>query len=405
MTVGKKIVFITFLFTTLTWMHLKSQVPPANEYGLNLAGSNGKIENVINMEVSPYVYESMQLISGRKINIPTDNLVINGDTLKPGQVSTRGQSTLNFKRKSISFKLNAAAVFRHGDRTEKLKKFDAISLSMDKYYTRNRLAFGMMEEMELFGLFYTFCDLRINGKSEGIYMIIERPEDWAQHKKKSPLVIRRGYDHNMDKIDMEKGINKTEKNNYLEEFKLVYKSIHKYHGPALYDTLSKWIDLDNYMKWLAFNFLVRNGDYADEVFFYIDPEIGKFRIIPWDYDDLFSVSPHEGKDVNKNIAGKLVFSSEDILDVKIATDPYLYTIYLSVFKQMLNTLTPGKLKTIFEDTWSELYPYYLNKEIISNSQNDYYKDANLQTLKYELGEKYMLLRKSIELYREYPGIK
>jgi spore coat protein H len=191
----------------------------------------------------------------------------------------------------------------------------------------------------------------------------------------------------------------------MEDFKKVYTSLNKYQGKELYDVLAKWIDLDNYMKWLAFNFLVRNGDYADEVFFYIDPAIGKFRIIPWDYDDLFSENPHEGKEVNKLIAGKLIFSSEDHLDVRIASDPYLYNIYLSVFKEVLNTLSANKLKNIFENTWAELYPYYSRKDIISNAQYDIYKDANLDNLKTEMNGRYHELTKSTDHYREYPGIK
>ena len=58
----------------------------------------------------------------------------------------------------------------------------------------------MMEKIGIFDLFYTFCELRLNGRSEGIFMVIERPEDWAIEKKNSPLIIRRGYDHKIDKI-------------------------------------------------------------------------------------------------------------------------------------------------------------------------------------------------------------
>ena len=60
--------------------------------------------------------------------------------------------------------------------------------------------------------------------------------------------------------------------------------------------MSQWIDLDIYMKWLAFNFFIRNGDYTDEVYFYMDPATGKYRIIPWDYDDIFASGPHEGSE-------------------------------------------------------------------------------------------------------------
>lgn len=395
---------LVFILTTLICFNVIGQVVQADNYSLNLSDSERKIENTINMNVSKSEYESIQSITGEKMDIRTNGLTINGDTIKPEKINTRGQTTLHFKRKSFGFKLNSGATFRHGEKTEKLKKFDVISLSMDKYYIRNRLSFGMMEGMGLFKLFYTFCDLRINSKSEGINMVIERPEDWAEHKKKSPLMLRRGYDHKIEKIETDKKIEKSEKNKYLDYYKEIYKSLNKFEGEELYNTLSNWIDLNNYMKWLVFNFMVRNGDYSDEVFFYIDPEINKFRIIPWDYDDTFAIAPHEGKDKSKKVVGdKLIFSSEDLLDVKIATDPYLYNTYLKVFKEVLDKITPDYLKVIFEETYSELYPYYSKQEIISNSQYDYFKDANLEYLRTEMLNLYLGLRSSRDRYLENPG--
>ena len=79
----------------------------------------------------------------------------------------------------------------------------------------------------------------------------------------------------------------------------------------------------------CFQFFVQNGDYSDEVFFYIDPKIRKFRIIPWDYDDIFANAPHEGGAENKKALSEInLFSTEDHLDEKIATDSYLIR-YLS----------------------------------------------------------------------------
>ena len=93
------------------------------------------------------------------------------------------------------------------------------------------------------------------------------------------------------------------------------------------------------MKWLAFNFIVKNGDYTDEVYFCIDPAVDKFKFIPWDYDDIFAIAPHEGNAIKKDAIGnKLIFSSEDKLDQKIANDAYLYHIYLSVFQKTLKLL-------------------------------------------------------------------
>ena len=189
---------------------------------------------------------------------------------------------------------------------------------------------------------------------------------------------------------------------YLSNYKQLYRSLDKDTGEGLYKILSEYIDLEGYMKWLAFNFLVRNGDYADEVFFYIDPEIEKYRIIPWDYDDIFAISPHEGKEQRNKILGdKLIFSSEDLLDQKIAADPYLYEGYLKRFKEVLDKLSPELLKNVIENSYAELYPFYSDEEIISNSKFDYYKDASLENLKDYMLSIYLSLSASRNNYLEY----
>ena len=98
--------------------------------------------------------------------------------------------------------------------------------------------------------------------------------------------------------------------------------------------------------------------------------------------DIFANAPHEGNTQrNKAIGDKLIFSSEDDLDKKIASDPYLYKAYLTKFKEVLEILSPAVLKQVFENTYAELYPYYSNKDIISNSEFDVYKDADIDNLK------------------------
>jgi spore coat protein H len=269
---------------------------------------------------------------------------------------------------------------------------------MDRNYCSNRLAFEMMEASQFFHLFYSFCELRINGQSEGIYMAIERPEDWAMKMKNSPLLIRRGYNSTIKKIKTDKKTERDKAKKYRGYFRQIYRSLNKYEGEELYKTLSNWLDMDIYMKWLAFNFFVRNGDYTDEVYFFVDPGTYKFSIIPWDYDDLFSIAPHEGNVESRKVLGdKLFFSTEDLLDKKIVTDPYLYKIYLIQFGELMNQLSTDVLKRVFENTYAELYPYYWDKEIISNSRYDRYKDANLIRLKNDM----LSLYEQLIFYRDY----
>jgi spore coat protein H len=360
------------------------------------------IENVILLNIPETEVDELRSTSGEKVNIATRRMIINGDTLNPKEISTRGQTTLMYKRKSLSIKLKSKAKFRHGDRKESLKKFSLLSLSMDRYYCRNRLAFEMMDSLGIFDLFYSFCELKINGNSEGVFMIVERPEDWAMKGKQSPLVIRRGYDHRMEETKTGNKSNRSETRKYLGYYRQIYKSLHDYEGEELYRVLQEYIDIDFYMRWLAFNFLVHNGDYSDEVFFYIDPEIGKYRIIPWDYDDIFATTPHEGvKQRDKAIGEKLIFSSEDLLDITIANDSYLYGVYKQQLKEVLETLSPDLFKKIIERTYAELYPYCSEREIISNCQYDHFKDANLGNLQVYLSEIYLSLCGLRRSYLEY----
>ena len=391
---------LSFLFLIRTSSY--GQVNQKDNYNLDLTNTERKIENIICLYISDSQYENLRSTTGEKVSIRSTILIINGDTIKPKDISTRGQSTLMFRRKSLSISLKSNASFRHGDRTESLNKFSLLNLSMDKYYCRNRLAFEMMEALGLFDLFYSFCELRINDRSEGVFMIMETPENWAFREKKSPLVIRRGYDHRIDKTKDNKKNDRTYDKKYISNYKQLYRSLDKNSGEGLYKILSEYIDLEGYMKWLAFNFLVRNGDYADEVFFYIDPEIEKYRIIPWDYDDIFAITPHEGKEQRNKILGdKLIFSSEDLLDQKIAADPYLYERYLKMFKEVLDELSPELLKNVIENSYAELYPFYSAEEIISNSKFDYYKDASLANLKDYMLSVYLSLSASRNKYLEY----
>jgi len=364
---------------------------------LRLNDSDRKVENTISFNSIYSNYEKILAITGEKISVATTLLVINGDTLDPVAISTRGQSSLSFRRKSFTFDLKSKALFRHGARAESFKKFYLLSLSMDRNYSSNRLAFEMMEDIRLFPLFYSFCELRINGQSEGIYMIVERPEDWAMKMKKSPLLIRRGYNHAIDKIKTGIAATGEEAKKDRENFNLIYKSLNKYNGEELYKVLSDLLDMETYMKWIGFNFFVKNGDYTDEVFFYVDRSINKFNIIPWDYDDLFVAAPHEGAVLNKKLrADKLFFSTEDLLDKKIVSDPYLYRQYLLQLRDLLSQLSPEILKKDFENTYAELYPYYSNKEIISKSAWDLYPGATLAKLREELSTLYIKL----SIYRE-----
>lgn len=394
--------FPGFIFFLLISYNSPGQGTDSVNYVLILNDKELKIENTISLYTSRAKYQALKTSQGSKMFLDAGSLIINGDSIIAQAIKTRGQSTLNFRRKSLSFSLKSNASFYHGEKKELLKKFYALSLCMDKDYINNRMAFEMMEHLGIFSLFYTFCEMRINDQSEGIYLVIERPEDWAIKRKGSPIIIRRGYNQSIDKIGSDDKTGKDEIRRHCENFRLIYKYLARYEGEELYRMIYPLIDLEHYMKWLGFNFLLRNGDYTDEVHFYYDNCKSKFGIIPWDYDDLFFSAPHEGSDVkNELIGSRLLFSAEDMLDKKIANDPFLYDIYLANFQEILIQLSPEVLKKIFENTFAELYPYYSEETIIGMSEYDAYHSTDIEKLKDDMTGLFLKINFYRDRYLDY----
>ena len=162
--------------------------------------------------------------------------------------------------------------------------------------------------------------------------------------------------------------------------------------------------VEDYLRWLAFNYLVRNGDYSDELYFYIDPKTKRFRIIPWDYDDIFKTGPHEGMEVwkSKMDPSSLIFSAEDELDVKIANDPFLYHQYLKCLSSIIEELSDEKIGLIISKVYEDLSPLFTSDIILKAASKDGYTTTpeNLRTdlsnvYQYFRGTKAIVLKKIV----------
>lgn len=365
-------------------LYLTAQHQDGNT-ALILEDVGNSIENTIEFAISKREFKTIKKVKTQKLYFEDREVTVNDKVYFAKEFHTRGQTSHDFRRKSLAIGFDKKVGFLKNGNQVRLKHVDALNLVWDKYYIRNRLAFGLMDKIQLSELFHTYGQVKINGSSEGVYLLIERPQDWALKKHNSPFIIRRGYDHRVDKLKTVHHLDSGLRQRYLEKYEHIYTIIEDYNAKELYQQLSKLIDVEMYMKWLAFNYLLRNGDYTDELYFYIDPEEDRFKLIPWDYDDVFSSEPHEGAEKRELCLGdRFIYSSEDPLDVKIAKDDYLYALYLEQFNKMLKQLTPEDFKVELESIYAELHPYYIKPEIISMSKYDWYNDADLENLKGEL---------------------
>jgi len=346
-------------------------------------------------------YKALRSSRGRKLSISKVQLIFNDDDIPVKSIKIRGKTSLYYPKKSFTLKLKDHLTIKTSDGSMSLKDYYLLSLSMDKNYVLNYTAYSLLKSLEIFDLGFNYCEVLINNETQGIYLIIERPEDYAFKTAKSPVLIRRGFNHEIDKIELNDKEYSGKSNYFRKKFNHVYSLCNRYSGKELYDSLNCYIDLSQYMRWLGFNYLVRNGDYTDELFLYYDSATEKFKIIPWDYDDLFAASPHEGKEARRTVqGGQFIFSSEDRLDKTIISDRYLYSRYLEELANLAEELNDEILFDIFQKTYCAVYPYYLDNDIIDVTQYDKYGRTNIDELYLNMESKFVTVRSLRNLVKQ-----
>ena len=294
---------------------------------------------------------------GQKFELKPIRAQLNDEEIQIEKIRIRGKSSLHFSRKSFSIHLSKNSELKFSSSSKDFRKFYLMSLSMDKFDYYNRLAFQCMAEIGIFPLDYRYAQLKINEEDQGTYFFVEKPDEYVLKELKGNFIMRRGAYSQADNIELAKGLSKAEAKSYQKKYLQIKRICKQYEGKELKEQLSALIDLAAYMKWLAFNYWINNGDYNDEVFFYEKEESSTplFSILPWDYDDIFAEGPHEGWSIrNKRIEDALIFSSEDYLGRKIATDSVLYTDYMKVLEGVIAVLSEEKLKQIFKEIREEL---------------------------------------------------
>ncbi len=365
---------------------------------------------VFNSEDTAYIIEDTEL-----------SVAFNEHPLFVREMRVRGRTTLDYRRKSFSLKLNSPVFIpgTDGQELKKLTRFKLISLSMDYTYINNRLAFGILEKAGIMPLFYKYVGLSINGENQGVYFLVEDPEQYAPDHG-SEYILRRDYGHNIEDSEYKPEQYYISEEDYVSRFKEMYTGLPLLEGPDLYEHLDQRLDLELYFRKMGIEYLLKNGDYTDEVYFYsmASKEGIRYRIIPWDYDDIFSYRPHEvgrywgtgtlfgerrydtHEDVLNEIGDKLVFSIEDDLDYIIAVDSFLYASYEKVIGDMIEEIGKDDLELLFDQIEKELRPFYDIEDVISQSQYD--RQATSTVLWQEnMTEKENLLQSRLESMKRH----
>ena len=208
----------------------------------------------------------------------------------------RGESSLNFRRKSFSVNLDDNIIFfvEEENKARVFEEFKLISLVFDYTYIENCIAIGLFHNVDLWPTYSFYTEVKLNNNTQGVYLFIEDPVEYYLYQQNADFILRRNYNHRIDGYHINSVLPVKSEQYYINKFNSIYSCIADYSGRELYDSLMNRLDLNQYFTKIAIDLLVKNGDYTDEIFFYIKHSEGKeiFGIYPWDYDDLFANLPH-----------------------------------------------------------------------------------------------------------------
>jgi len=145
---------------------------------------------------------------------------------------------------------------------------------------------------------------------------------------------------------------------------------------------------------------VKNGDYSDELFLYLDPNSKRFEVMAWDYDDLLMDYPHEGRAARyQMLKDRMIFSLEDDLDKTIAADRHVYEHYKQVLKSLLETIDDNLLDAMAQQVLEELQILAKDQE---NAEVTRYLDRDpftIESASYDLDHatQFLKLRRTVLL--------
>ena len=293
---------------------------------------------------NPHVF-LIRFGSGRELRA---GYTIRGETSLRRAFQTKQPQRLNY-----SVELPQSVPFAPGVRLDRLYLMNMI---FDPAVFEMRFCYTLLDELGLFPAYNQLVHVTVNGDPVGLNLLLERPKDALLRSRPDIASIhRRSYDEEGRRGAWEPVFRRRPGagSGHVERLRA---AVSRLRGKELVAELDAILDLDSYMRWLAFNSLVRNADSYDEIFFYLahspsHPE-GRLEIMAWDYDDVMRPAPAHPR---LALDDPLLFAAEAPLDRRIKEDPVLYGRFQRVLEELLETrLTQDRLASALEEARAEV---------------------------------------------------
>ena len=298
--------------------------------------------------------------------------------------SSRGQSSIAFPRKNLKIQ----SVYKDEEgKSPKMKiagidsrKIILSAGAVDPLLTKNMTVYRLYDAVGLPTMKTSYAEVTINGVSQGLHMVSDSADDYIVKQLNADVAFRRGYLDKLELRESKKSLSDEEIAGYTQALKSVYKDLKKLKGAELLASLQNKINFDNYLRMLAINYLVKNSDYYDELYFYgTKNQNGDiyFDVFPWDFDDAYASKMHlagipgySNNSRSKRSERQMIYSFESRIDMAISQDAVLLNRYFEIFSEVVTKLTPEKINQVFNSVDLLLVPYVNDADILAQGLLD-----------------------------------
>ncbi len=267
---------------------------------------------VMEMRILPDDYSN--LLSNKTTNLEVPCRIFYKDEIYTALVRASGSGSRYHDKWGFRISL------QQNEMIEGYRQFNLSSQTFDKTGVITPVALQLYKQAGLYTHQSQHIFLKINDEDIGLYPIIERVDE--QFFEKRNLKV-----YELFKLSFEAKFTFRELNNPIynfdkeypddENFLNLYEFIYALDTTAaekIPSELSKYLDIDNYLKYHALTSLLRNYDAFTNNFFLLkETPNSPFRIIPWDFDKCFS-PPFDAELVGENEIIQSLFRNDSLFN-------------------------------------------------------------------------------------------
>ena len=281
----------------------------------------------------------------------------------------RGQTSLDCKRKSFNVNLNKNRG-RHILPESATDEFLLISMCKDDRYFQQYTANILAREMGLFPMRFGLVELFVEEETWGVYLLLEKTKEaLLEDNSRVGTVLRRRFDPGDKLPEVKHPAGDTMDSPSALPYWQLLAAMEGLAGNELILETEGRMNLDQFLAFLAFQTLMGNGDYVDEMWLYSTQTVRAgevrdwFSFMAWDMDDLFSKCHHSGKHAMED-PHDILYCAEGNLEKALLADPVVYARFIDILdKMMTEQVTAERVNEALQETESVLLPYFERPEI------------------------------------------